>query len=251
MKANEGAGDFTRFLWLPDPTDPESKFQVYRFKTVLFGSTSSLFMLNATSHCHLRNHSSPIAKDIKDNVQVDNIISGYHHQPQTVQYYSEARSIMTAACFNVRSWASKNQLLRERAAKGNAADASNVFNILGLKCNLLTDTLSLKTHEIYQPPSGPITKCTVLQIALRTYDPLVLLSPVTIKARLLMQELYHHFFSEMNHIHPNSEPNGTVVQKKFTMRARSSSPDITSQTLRRMPPQSIYMYLGIAAPRYT
>ena len=137
-------------------------------------------MLNATSHCHLRNHSSPIAKDIKDNVQVDNIISGYHHQPQTVQYYSEARSIMTAACFNVRSWASKNQLLRERAAKGN---------ILGLKCNLLTDTLSQKTHEIYQPPSGPITKCTVLQIALRTYDPLVLLSPVTIKARLLMQEL--------------------------------------------------------------
>ena len=36
MKANEGAGDFTRFLWLPDPTDPESKFEVYRFKTVLF-----------------------------------------------------------------------------------------------------------------------------------------------------------------------------------------------------------------------
>lgn len=54
----------------------------------------------------------------------------------------------------------------------------------------------------------------------------------------------------MNQFHPNVEPNGTVVQKKFTMRARSSSPDITSQTLRRMPPQSIYMYLGIAAPRY-
>ena len=79
MKANERAGDFTRFLWLPDPTDPESKFEVYRFKTVLFGSTSSPFMLNATWHCHLRNHSSPIAKDTKDNVKVDNIISGCDH----------------------------------------------------------------------------------------------------------------------------------------------------------------------------
>ena len=86
MKANEGAGDFARFPWLPDPTDPESKFEVYRFKTVLFGSTSSPFMLNATSHCHLRNHSSPIAKDIKDNVQVDNIISGCDHQPETVLF---------------------------------------------------------------------------------------------------------------------------------------------------------------------
>ena len=36
MKANEGAGDFTRFLWLTDPADPESKFEVYRYKTVLF-----------------------------------------------------------------------------------------------------------------------------------------------------------------------------------------------------------------------
>lgn len=51
----------------------------------------------------------------------------------------------------------------------------------------------------------------------------------------------------MNHFHLNSEPDGTVLQKSFTMRARSSSPDVTSQTLRRMPPQSIYMYLPIAA----
>ena len=101
---NEGDRDFTRFLWLSDPTNLESKFEVYRFKTVLFGSTSSPFTLNATSHCHLRNHNSPIAKDIKDNVHVDNIISGCDHQPEIVQYYSEARSI-TAACLNLRSWA--------------------------------------------------------------------------------------------------------------------------------------------------
>ena len=39
--------DFTRFFWLSDPKNPESEFQVFRFKTVLFGSTSSPFMLNA------------------------------------------------------------------------------------------------------------------------------------------------------------------------------------------------------------
>ena len=51
----------------------------------------------------------------------------------------------------------------------------------------------------------------------------------------------------MNHFHLNSEPDGTVLQKSFTMRARSSSPDVTSQTLRRLPPQFIYMYLPITA----
>ena len=28
--------DFTRLLWISDPTDPESKFEVYRFKTVSY-----------------------------------------------------------------------------------------------------------------------------------------------------------------------------------------------------------------------
>ena len=47
--------DFTRFLWISDPTDLESKFGLYRFKDCwLFGSTSSPFMLNATLHCHLK-----------------------------------------------------------------------------------------------------------------------------------------------------------------------------------------------------
>ena len=68
--------DFTRFFWLSDPKNPESSFQVFCFKTVLFGSTSSPFMLNATLHHHLDNYSTLVAKDIRDNMYVDNVISG-------------------------------------------------------------------------------------------------------------------------------------------------------------------------------
>ncbi|XP_067036304.1 uncharacterized protein [Acropora muricata] len=50
--------DFTRFFWLSNPKDTESKFQVFRFKTVLFGSASSPFMLNATLHHHLNHYNT-------------------------------------------------------------------------------------------------------------------------------------------------------------------------------------------------
>ena len=40
--------DYTAFLWLCNPEDPESEFDTYRFKVVLFGATSSQFMLKAT-----------------------------------------------------------------------------------------------------------------------------------------------------------------------------------------------------------
>ena len=54
--------DYTRFLWLSNPTDPESVFNTYRFKSVLFGSVSSparsitfslteAFLLNNNGYC--------------------------------------------------------------------------------------------------------------------------------------------------------------------------------------------------------
>ena len=39
--------DFTRFFWLSNSKDPEREFQVFRFKTVLFGSASSPFILRS------------------------------------------------------------------------------------------------------------------------------------------------------------------------------------------------------------
>lgn len=60
--------NFTRFLWLSNPHDPESPFSTYRFKVVLFGSASSPFMLNATLHHHLDKYSTAVT-DMKENLQ--------------------------------------------------------------------------------------------------------------------------------------------------------------------------------------
>ena len=84
--------DFTRFLWLSDPTNPNSELQVYRFKVVLFGTTSSPFMLNATLHHHFQQFESPIAVDMLTNLYVDNVISGCNSNDQAIRYYQIARS---------------------------------------------------------------------------------------------------------------------------------------------------------------
>ena len=88
---NETDRYYTRFLWLSDPKDSEIYFQSYHFKTVLFGSASSPFMLNATLQRHLDKSKSPIALDIKDNLYVDSIISGVSEKMLAVKYYKEAR----------------------------------------------------------------------------------------------------------------------------------------------------------------
>lgn len=62
VQLTEEDRNYTHFLWLCKPNDPKSKFTVYRFKVVLFGSVSSPFMLNATLQHLLSTDGSPVAR---------------------------------------------------------------------------------------------------------------------------------------------------------------------------------------------
>ncbi|XP_065902524.1 uncharacterized protein [Dysidea avara] len=181
--------NYTRFLWLASPLDPESELVVYRFKTVLFGSTSSPFMLHATLFRHLTSYNTPVANDMKNNLYVDNIISGCMTTLQAIQYYKESRSIMNDAKFNLRAWASNCTELRTLSAKEDTADNNTIVNLLGLLWNTSTDTIGYIVTQFHLKDQ-PITKRRVLQLSSKIYDPLGFLAPVTIQARILMQELW-------------------------------------------------------------
>ena len=44
--------------------------------------------LNATLHKHLNNHESDVAKNVKNNLYVDNFISGCDSEEKILQYYN-------------------------------------------------------------------------------------------------------------------------------------------------------------------
>ena len=54
--------DYTRFLWLSNHNDPNSHLLTYRFQAVIFGATSSPFILNAVLH---HQYQLKVADDIK------------------------------------------------------------------------------------------------------------------------------------------------------------------------------------------
>ena len=179
-----------RFLWLSDPTNPNSELLVYHFKVVLFGATSSPFMLNATIHHHLQQFESPVAVDLFTNLYVDNVISGCNSHDQAIRYYQMARSIMSEANFNLRAWASNYPQLNTLAKQDKVADENTTTNILGLQWNTITDTLCFPSKTITPENSTLITKQEVLQQFSKIFDPLEFLSPVTIRAKLFMQSLW-------------------------------------------------------------
>ena len=61
--------DYVRFLWA---TDPDSPVRTYRFKSVLFGSTSSPFLLQATLFKHFETYDPKLRDILISSFYVDN-----------------------------------------------------------------------------------------------------------------------------------------------------------------------------------
>ena len=95
MHLHESDRDFTHFFWLSDPTDPNSDLIMYRFKAVLFGAVSSPFMLYSALYHHLQHHNPPLSHNIQTNLYVDNIVWVHETEQGTIQYYHQARAILS------------------------------------------------------------------------------------------------------------------------------------------------------------
>lgn len=83
-------------------------------------ASSSPFILNATLNKHLNQYNDPVAKDVKKNIYVEDLISGVQHEEEAATYYTRARTLMSPVDFNLRSrsWTSNNPVIQSLAAKG-------------------------------------------------------------------------------------------------------------------------------------
>jgi hypothetical protein len=180
---------YTKFLWLSDPDDPESEFNVYQFKAVLFGSVSSPFMLNAVIKSHLEQEPNSVTVDLLENIYVDNVVSGVETENDAVSYYNESIDVLKKAGFKLRSWTTNSDKLSAVIDKDNNKDTGEIVKVLGMLWEPKSDTLTFP--EL--PPGKPTTAYTKRHIVKHTstlFDPLGLASPVLIKAKIFIQKLW-------------------------------------------------------------
>ena len=117
MGLRETDRDMTRFLWLENPYDPNSQLTTYRFRSVLFGATCSPFILNATLLKHLQlNKDITASSIIERDIYVDNVISSFSSHSDALQYFHEARNLLSSAGMNLRSWTSNSYALQAEAS---------------------------------------------------------------------------------------------------------------------------------------
>jgi len=184
----ESDRNFTRFLWPENPHDPSSSILTYRFKSVLFGATSSPFLLQATMDFHLRKSTSPLRDEIAQNFYVDNFQGTTSDQDTLFQIYREANCEMSVANMPLRQWSTNNRDLKEKIERDFPNyEVPSSTTVLGLKWNLSSDEISLKQVSYNE---GKLTKRTLLSQVSQVFDPLGLFSPITILGKMLIQRAW-------------------------------------------------------------
>lgn len=183
--------DVTRFFWMKDSSQARMDFdniQEYRFRRVPFGVISSPFLLGATIEYHLDSYGNDLAKKLKDDIYVDNIITGTNNLKEAILLYRGAKSMFSESFMNLREWISNDHQVNQIIKNEDLAVRDSV-KVLGHTWNIETDSISLKKVNIL-PESNGVTKRSVLKELSSVFDPLGLFSPVLLKGKLLLQTLW-------------------------------------------------------------
>ena len=214
VNLDKGDRDATRFYWLSDVNDPESEFVVYRFKSVMFGATSSPFILNATLNKHLTQSVDQVSIDLLRNLYVDDLVSGTSDDGLAVDYYKNARNKLSPVGFNLRSWSSNSPGVQHLAVKDHVLDTSPFKKVLGTIWDINSDTLRFAHKQTISVPQLS-TKREVLQETAKVFDPLGLIQPVTVAAKILLQELWQEGIDWDEPLPPSLDQKWHVLAKEI------------------------------------
>lgn len=212
--------DSLRFLWAHDIERDTPEMIVLRFTRVVFGVSSSPFLLNATINHHIetyRNIDPSFVDCFLSSIYVDDLSLGSSDVESTYELYLKSKSRLAEGGFKLRKFVTNSEELRglitaneqpsehqdatvsvgeedQSYAKGSlghiCGEVKGRHKILGIQWDFLHDTFLFNIGEIscYMEHSEP-TKRNVVSMAARFFDPLGVVSPVTILFKIFFQHL--------------------------------------------------------------
>ena len=218
IAVHEDHANYLRSLWVNHKDSEE--IVIYRFLWVVFGVTSSPFLLQGTVryHCEKMVENGLIEADFVEeflkNLYVDDCLNGADTVANGFEFYKKGTGLMDSAGFSLRKWCSNNNQLQQMidvedgvintklVVESNGVDELSFANflfgvernvtksVLGVQRDLASDELTFDFSEIIgMGESIKLTKRNILKVSSSFYDPLGIISPITVQAKIIFQLL--------------------------------------------------------------
>ena len=220
VSVGERDRDSLRFLWATKPHVETPDIITLRFTRVVFGVSSSPFLLNATVNHHLRTYheTDPIFVDkFLSSIYVDDLVSGSNDVKSAYELYMKSKLRLAAAGFKLRKFVTNSEGLRqliqgdELSSSGRMGEPTHaeedqsyaksslgikteerpgISKVLGVQWDVAQDEFLLDIGDVASATEDcEPTKRSVVSISAKFFDPLGIVSPVTILFKMFCQQL--------------------------------------------------------------
>ncbi|XP_062558239.1 uncharacterized protein LOC134223119 [Armigeres subalbatus] len=170
----------------------------YVLTTVTYGLSPSSFLATRTLYQLAEDEGSsyPLAADaLKQDFYMDDFIRGENSVDSAIQLRRQMTELLHRGGFRLRKWCSNFQEVldgvpeEDLAAQSNRTfDPDETIKTLGLSWEPLTDQFRFDVNIGMK--QSKITKRIILSEISRLYDPLGLIAPIVVRAKIIMQQLW-------------------------------------------------------------
>ncbi|XP_069365348.1 uncharacterized protein [Maniola hyperantus] len=195
--------DALRYLWRGERRDSQPP-EEYRMTSLIFGASSSpstaIYIKNLNAEQHKEAHPEAAAAIIQKHY-VDDYLDSFRNLEEAVRITKSVREVHSKASFELKQWKSNSPQLLEALGEVEPTEDMELYKpeekterVLGVIWKLNTDELTFNLNLARVAPtliSGKTpTKREALRVVMSLFDPLGLASPVTIRAKQLLQEVW-------------------------------------------------------------
>ena len=203
--------DYLRFLW-PNRVDMSNPtIETYRFNTLVFGLTCSPFLLNATLKQHLEKFKPKKGvgkvEKLGRSLYVDDLNCGAGNAEEAFDLYNMASEILREGGFHLHKFHTNDSRLEYMVKGGSDAkvagtdgdsqsytqvsygDENAERKVLGVTWDNVMDTFQMDLAPTAEKLLEPdLTKRGLLSAMAAFYDPLGIVSPLTLALKICFQE---------------------------------------------------------------
>ena len=188
---------FHWFLWRDFDTSRQP--DVYEFQRLLFGNTASPFCSQYVLQTHAKTHALDFpeaASTVEDSMYVDDVLDPCETVESAQHLQCQLSALLAMAGFKLRKWSSNEPVVIEDVPKEDRLptleldkDILPKTKTLGVMWEAERDVFTFQVQQPLVDNKAP-TKRNVLSAIASLFDPLQFLAPFTVRAKVLMQEIW-------------------------------------------------------------
>ena len=198
IKVDERDDDALSYIWRDLKSDDPPR--IYKLPRLAFGGNCSPLLFIATVQSDAtkcREEFPDASREVQSNMYWDDCLAGADDVGATVEFQQSLDKMMERGGFNLTKWASNSKevlshIAEQEKAESNIIDfnASEPRKALGMSRNTSTDCLLFSVPASVLTTNDPETKRSLLSIASKVFNPVGLITPLTIRAKMSFQELW-------------------------------------------------------------